>query len=44
MSLIIIMWEIQNEHVFVFFAITLIIIAWNDGQMINVLVCRHGGD
>jgi hypothetical protein len=41
MSLVIIMWEIQNEHVLLFFAITLSIITWNDGRMINALVCEH---
>jgi hypothetical protein len=45
MSLEVIMCEIQNEHVFIFFIMTLFVIMWNDGWMvIYILACHHGGE
>jgi hypothetical protein len=40
----IIMHEIQNECVFIFFAMTLFVIAWNGGWMVYALACHHGSD
>jgi hypothetical protein len=40
----IIMHEIQNECVFIFFAMTLFVIAWNGDWMVYALACHHGNE
>jgi len=36
------MCEIKNEPMFIIFVMTLLIIMWNDGWMVNALACHHG--
>lgn len=40
----IIMCEIQDECVFIVFAMILFVIMWNFGWMVNVLNCHHDGE
>jgi hypothetical protein len=40
----IILCEIQNACMFIFFALTLFVIAWNGGWMVYALACHHGSE
>jgi hypothetical protein len=39
-----VMCEIQNEYVFIYFLMTSFVVTWNDGWMVNGFPCHNEGE